>query len=361
MQIGEIIRKYRKEKNITQEEMARRLGVTAPAVNKWENGNSMPDIMLLAPIARMLGITVDTLLSFREELTEEEISSFVQEADTRLKKESYEEVFQWVKKTLELYPNCGQLIWQMAVVLDGWRLAKKVPDSEKYDAYINDCYLRVLDSQDEDLSIKAADSLFGFYSRTEQYEKAEEYLVYFSKQNPERKRKQAFIYSKTNRMDEAWRTYEELLFSGYQIISMVLSDMYLLAMQEKDRENAHMLVEKQMCLAKLFEMGEYQEAAAGLDLAVAEQNVEKTLQIMERMLSGLDTISSFSKSSLYRHMTFKSPREEFLAGIRRNLLENFRDEETFGFLRGEKRWNELVEGKHERMVTERSQNNNFAQ
>ena len=39
MQIGEIIRKYRKEKNMTQEEMANRLGVTAPAVNKWERGD----------------------------------------------------------------------------------------------------------------------------------------------------------------------------------------------------------------------------------------------------------------------------------------------------------------------------------
>ena len=56
MQIGETIRKYRKEKSMTQEEMAKRLGVTPPAVNKWENGNSFPDIMLLAPIARLLGI-----------------------------------------------------------------------------------------------------------------------------------------------------------------------------------------------------------------------------------------------------------------------------------------------------------------
>lgn len=38
MQIGQVIRKYRKEQNLTQEEMANRLGVTAPAVNKWENG-----------------------------------------------------------------------------------------------------------------------------------------------------------------------------------------------------------------------------------------------------------------------------------------------------------------------------------
>ena len=69
MQIGKTIRKYRKEKGMTQEEMANRLGVTTPAVNKWENENSYPDITLLAPIARLLGISLDTLLSFQENLT----------------------------------------------------------------------------------------------------------------------------------------------------------------------------------------------------------------------------------------------------------------------------------------------------
>ena len=72
MEIGEIIRRCRKQKNLTQEEMANRLGVTAPAVNKWENGGSLPDITMLAPIARLLDITVDTLLSFRDNLTPEE-------------------------------------------------------------------------------------------------------------------------------------------------------------------------------------------------------------------------------------------------------------------------------------------------
>ena len=86
MQIGETIRKYRKERNMTQEEMAKRLGVTPPAVNKWENGNSYPDIMLLAPIARLLDISVDTLLSFRGELTDEEIRQIMSEADEKFKK-----------------------------------------------------------------------------------------------------------------------------------------------------------------------------------------------------------------------------------------------------------------------------------
>lgn len=98
MTLGKVIRKYRKLRNLTQEEMAGRLGVTAPAVNKWENENSYPDITLIAPIARLLGISLDTLLSFREELTVEEIGAIIREADSRFQREAFEEILAWAKK-----------------------------------------------------------------------------------------------------------------------------------------------------------------------------------------------------------------------------------------------------------------------
>ena len=77
MDIGSVIKKYRKDNGLTQEEMANRLGVTTPAVNKWENGNSNPDIELLSPIARLLNISLDTLLSFHEKLTDAEIEEIL--------------------------------------------------------------------------------------------------------------------------------------------------------------------------------------------------------------------------------------------------------------------------------------------
>ena len=342
MQIGEVIREYRKRKNMTQEEMANRLGVTAPAVNKWENGNSQPDIMLLAPISRLLNITLDTLLSFEEELAAEEINSIVYEIDAKLKDETYEEAFQWAKGKIQKYPNCEQLIWQIALILDAWRLAKDIPDAEKYEGYINNCYVRALDSEDENIRNRAADSLFGFYSRKKEYEKAEEYLNYFSSQNPERKRKQAFIYSKTNRVNEAYKAYEELLFSGCQMMNMVFQSMYVLAMEDEDREKAHILVEKQMELANIFEMGEYHEASCRLDLATAEKDVKATIETMERILTSVDKICDFTKSTLYEHMEFKNLEEKFIKDLHMNLLTNFRDEETYSYMKKSKRWQQLV-------------------
>ena len=99
MKINQIIREKRKELSLTQEQIAEFLGVSTPAVNKWENENSYPDITLLAPIARLLDISLDTLLSYREDLTAEEINGIILEADQKLKTGSYEEAFGWPGKS----------------------------------------------------------------------------------------------------------------------------------------------------------------------------------------------------------------------------------------------------------------------
>ncbi len=62
MNIGKNISALRKERGITQEELAKALGVSAQAVSKWENNSSCPDVSLLTDIADYFGITVDALL-----------------------------------------------------------------------------------------------------------------------------------------------------------------------------------------------------------------------------------------------------------------------------------------------------------
>ena len=60
--IGEKIRDLRKIKNLTQEELAEKLGVSAQAVSKWETGVSAPDISLILPLCNALGTGADALL-----------------------------------------------------------------------------------------------------------------------------------------------------------------------------------------------------------------------------------------------------------------------------------------------------------
>lgn len=60
---GAFIAKRRKELNLTQKELAEKLGITDRAVSKWENGRCMPDLSLLQPLSRILKVGVNDLLS----------------------------------------------------------------------------------------------------------------------------------------------------------------------------------------------------------------------------------------------------------------------------------------------------------
>lgn len=62
MNFGKTIQELRKQKNITQEELAAQLGVTPTAVSKWENGYTLPDILMLCALADHFGVTTDKLL-----------------------------------------------------------------------------------------------------------------------------------------------------------------------------------------------------------------------------------------------------------------------------------------------------------
>ena len=62
MNFGKTILELRKQKNITQEDLAAQLGVTAAAVSKWENNYTLPDILMLCALADLFGVTTDELL-----------------------------------------------------------------------------------------------------------------------------------------------------------------------------------------------------------------------------------------------------------------------------------------------------------
>lgn len=62
MNIGKNILDLRKQKNVTQEDLAAQLGVTATAISKWENNYTLPDILMLCALADYFDVTTDDLL-----------------------------------------------------------------------------------------------------------------------------------------------------------------------------------------------------------------------------------------------------------------------------------------------------------
>ncbi|MBQ2278574.1 MAG: helix-turn-helix transcriptional regulator, partial [Clostridia bacterium] len=77
--MGQIIRRLRKEKNLTQEELAEQLNISAPAVSKWENDTSLPDISQVVPLANLFGVTTDVLFGMHGADHEAEVRARLEE------------------------------------------------------------------------------------------------------------------------------------------------------------------------------------------------------------------------------------------------------------------------------------------
>ena len=82
MELNEKLRELRKQKGLTQEELAELLFVSRTAVSKWESGRGYPNIDSLKAIAKLFGVTIDDLLSGDELLT-------IAEEDARQKEKHY--------------------------------------------------------------------------------------------------------------------------------------------------------------------------------------------------------------------------------------------------------------------------------
>ncbi len=103
MIIGEIIKKCRTERKITQEEMAAALHVTPQAISRWETGISYPDITMLPQISNYLNVSTDRLLGCGN--TEIEITNTTEEPQETLNQSQIDSIFDYVPSKRESSKN----------------------------------------------------------------------------------------------------------------------------------------------------------------------------------------------------------------------------------------------------------------
>lgn len=114
--MGQVIKRLRKEKNFTQEELAEQLGVTFQAVSKWENGSGMPDISQIVPLATVFGVSTDTLFGMHGADNAEEVQKIIEDARARITDpattESVRYCYRVLTDALNKYPNNTALLLQ---------------------------------------------------------------------------------------------------------------------------------------------------------------------------------------------------------------------------------------------------------
>ncbi|MBE6569254.1 MAG: helix-turn-helix domain-containing protein [Ruminococcaceae bacterium] len=145
LKLGQKIKSLRKQKNISQEVFANYLGVSFQAVSKWENGNTMPDVIMIPAIASFFGVSTDELFDFNLFQTEKQVEEICLEA-YKCRFSDPAESERILREGLRRFPGNDIILNNLLYVLDYNTRAEEVitlcqsliestrDDSVKYDA-----------------------------------------------------------------------------------------------------------------------------------------------------------------------------------------------------------------------------------
>ena len=170
--IGNVIQKKRKELGLTQSQLADRLGVTAPAVNRWEKNLSFPDTTLLAPLARLLQTDLNELFSFYDSLSDKERKLIVDEAKDLFLDGKHEEALIYIDNVLKQNLSDGELYKEMANLLFSFVGLKRYSQNAEFLNKIAKYFERAIElvpDENFDVSLR----LIQLYSSLGEQEKAE--------------------------------------------------------------------------------------------------------------------------------------------------------------------------------------------
>ena len=297
MKINEMIRERRIAKKLTQEQMAGYLGVTAPAVNKWEKGTSYPDITLLPALARLLHTDLNTLLSFQEDLSDREIALFLNELSELSEKEGVETL-----------------------------------------------YVRALDSSDSAIQNQAKAMLISRYMGRKEYERAQELLNSLPEQDFfDKKQIQVNLLIELGKLGEAAKAAEEKLLSATNEIHATLMSLMEIAIKEDRIDDAEYIANVSKKGADLFDLWEYNSYVAHFQLYLVTKQRKKVLKILVSMLKSLTHKWEINQSPLYRHIKTKEVDKTFGPKMQKTLIDSLRHDEDSAYWRENQELEKVLE------------------
>lgn len=258
LNIGQTILQLRKVRELTQEHLASMVGVSAGAVSKWENGNSMPDISLLAPLARALNTSLDELLSFQSQLSESEVTNIKQELIKVFLHEGYAAGEAKCLLYLKEYSNSIHLKFEVAGLIYMYLMIAKKPSGEFIESkklYSLALLQQVIESRDPKYAPIALFSIAQIQMDMENYEESEKSL----KELPLNPIDPAILY--TNLYLKQGKNKEAIKYCSSKLLNYIIYSCTMLVIlakvsrTEKDYDKAIFYLDTCYKLQKVFETG----------------------------------------------------------------------------------------------------------
>ena len=115
--IAKTILNKRREKGLTQDDLASYVGVSKASVSKWETGQSYPDITFLPQLASFFNISIDELMCYEPQMNKEDIRKLYRKLSADFASKPYDEVLECCRETARKYFSCFPLLFQIGALL----------------------------------------------------------------------------------------------------------------------------------------------------------------------------------------------------------------------------------------------------
>lgn len=341
MKIGAIIREKRKEQSLTQEQLANLLGVSATAVHKWEKGATYPDITTLPALARVLKTDLNTLLSFREDLTDEEITRFVGELKDMVEAQGYDAAFQKAMDQIHQYPNCEKLIYSVVFYLDGARAIYDVPDPDDYTDRLMPFYEGLSRSETPAVRDAALSMCIAYYRNRKAFERAAALIEELPDIGIDKEEQLAVLYAQQENYPEARKRWESRILQSTAHIQTALTGLMDIAIREGREQDARFLAETAERVLEQLSVNRWIPYIPKLELATRLQDRAGCLEALQKIMPAMSKLPK--DSPLFRSVG--GGNTESVAAIvqqlRGKILHNLQHDEEFAFFRGSPEYEQL--------------------
>lgn len=308
MNIGKIIYKLRKERHLTQEQLANAVGVTVPAVSKWESGSSYPDITLLSPIARMLGTNVDFLLSYQMEMAKSEVEELMRGIKEECENAGFRKGMTKAFNLLKEYPNSEYLKLEvaMSVVSYTYTIESDYTEEEYQEIYKLSTRLleEVINTDNKDINTAAKFTLATRYMTEGNYEKAEELLLSFSNIEYSSKHIMPSLYFIKGDYNKSLSLAEQNLLQDLQNLRNDLMTIFYSTVKQNNYDKALDLAKHFNNLSESF--GNHMPSGAELFIYVylKMNDLDNALFWFEKYIDDIiDLDMDYSKSIFFEHIS----------------------------------------------------------
>ena len=296
--IGKNIQQKRKAVGLTQAQLAELLGVTAPAVNRWEKDLSFPDATLLAPLARCLNTDLNELFSFYDSLSDKERELIVEKASHMLLEPDDNKVLSYIEGVLRQNLSDGKLHLEMAKTLYGAHLLKKAYMPDIYLDRITLYYERALELLPEEEQ-EICSSLMSIYASLGDREKASAYCARLHGSKLERMQNHSDMLFLLKDYPAASEELKELILHKVVALSVDLGLLHDILVACDDMDLANVSKDKAIKLRELFELWEGFEILSLVSSAVSSLDGDAHSKYMTELITTKPHGKRISESPLF--------------------------------------------------------------